>query len=126
MKVAANRGEILVKFSSQESDAIFRFLKVVATNVVTDYVRNREAARRSVRKTVALDPALRVSTAAPALEGERRLLLLEIDGILKKRRGPSSARDRYVFWLYYRYGLTAKDIGSLVNLGLGTKGVETV
>jgi len=34
-------------------------------------------------------------------------------------------RDRTIFWLYYRQGLTAKEIGALPSIGLSLKGVES-
>jgi DNA-directed RNA polymerase specialized sigma24 family protein len=39
--------------------------------------------------------------------------------------GQNLERDRRVFWLYYRVGLTANAIASLPAIGLSTKGVES-
>jgi RNA polymerase sigma-70 factor (ECF subfamily) len=116
---------LLAKFIHQESDAIFRFLKVVATNVVTDHARNGEAACRSLKATVRLEPDM--GRTETHIASEQRLLLEQIDGILGRRlQGKSSARDRCIFWLYYRHGLTAGEIGSLDHIRLGKKGAESV
>jgi RNA polymerase sigma-70 factor (ECF subfamily) len=34
-------------------------------------------------------------------------------------------RDRALFWLYYRQGFTAEEIGRLTAIGLTAKGVES-
>jgi RNA polymerase sigma-70 factor, ECF subfamily len=34
-------------------------------------------------------------------------------------------RDRTIFWLYYRQGMTAKEITGLPGIGLSLKGVES-
>jgi hypothetical protein len=38
---------------------------------------------------------------------------------------PHLERDRKLFWLYYRVGLTADAIAGLPSIGLSTKGVES-
>jgi RNA polymerase sigma-70 factor (ECF subfamily) len=58
---------------------------------------------------------------------ERDLLIGQIDRILAKQlREPFAKRDRSVFWLYYRQGLTSKAIASLPGIGLTSKGVEAM
>jgi RNA polymerase sigma-70 factor (ECF subfamily) len=57
-------------------------------------------------------------------ETEWRLLLRDIDDFLKKP--PVSERDRQIFWLYYRQGMSAKEIAALSSLSLSVKGVESV
>jgi RNA polymerase sigma-70 factor, ECF subfamily len=54
----------------------------------------------------------------------RSLLLSEVDKALQA--AGASERDRAIFWLYYRDGLTAAAIASLKSLGLSTKGVESL
>ena len=57
-------------------------------------------------------------------ELEWQLLLRDIDDLLKKP--PTSERDRQIFWLYYRQGMSAKEIAALASLNLSIKGVESV
>jgi RNA polymerase sigma-70 factor (ECF subfamily) len=129
LKISANRGELLQRFVVQDAEAVYPYLKVVAVNLVNDYCRSQEAARRRASLTVPLKTEeMRAESARDtAAEIERTLLFGEIDRILGKQlRGPSAVRDRSVFWLYYRQGLTAKAIASVPGVDLSTKGVETL
>jgi RNA polymerase sigma-70 factor (ECF subfamily) len=40
--------------------------------------------------------------------------------------GPDRERDRTIFWLYFRQGMSTREIASLPGIGLGTKGVGSV
>ena len=40
--------------------------------------------------------------------------------------GPDQERDRMIFWLYFRQGMSTKEIASLPTVGLGAKGVGSV
>ena len=51
----------------------------------------------------------------------------EIDDHLKRTlTGPDQERDRMIFWLYFRQGMSTKEIASLPAIGLSTKGVGSV
>jgi RNA polymerase sigma-70 factor (ECF subfamily) len=53
--------------------------------------------------------------------------LYEIDEHLKRSlSGSDQERDRMIFWLYFRQGMSTKEIASLPTIGLGTKGVGSV
>ena len=55
------------------------------------------------------------------------VFLNEIDEHLKRcLTGPDRERDRMIFWLYFRQGMSTKEIASLPTIGLGTKGVGSV
>ena len=55
------------------------------------------------------------------------VFLNEIDEHLKRcLAGPDQERDRMIFWLYFRQGMSAKEIAFLPTIGLGTKGVGSV
>jgi DNA-directed RNA polymerase specialized sigma subunit len=55
------------------------------------------------------------------------VFLNEIDEHLKRcLSGPDQERDRMIFWLYFRQGMSTKEIASLPAIGLGTKGVGSV
>jgi hypothetical protein len=52
--------------------------------------------------------------------------LQEVNAALSRvAAGPHLERDRKLFWLYYRVGLTADEIAGLPSIGLSTKGVES-
>ena len=40
--------------------------------------------------------------------------------------GPDQERNRTIFWLHYRAGLSARAIAELPGMGLTTKGVESI
>jgi RNA polymerase sigma-70 factor (ECF subfamily) len=53
--------------------------------------------------------------------------LSQIDEHLKHcLSGPDQKRDRTIFWLYFRQGMSTREIASLPGIGLGTKGVGSV
>jgi DNA-directed RNA polymerase specialized sigma24 family protein len=56
-----------------------------------------------------------------------QLFLSEIDEHLKRSlTGPDKERDRTIFWLYFRQGMSTREIASLPGIELGTKGVGSV
>ena len=56
-----------------------------------------------------------------------RILLREIDEHLKHcLTGPDRERDRTIFWLYFKQGMSTKEIASLPTIGLTAKGVGSV
>jgi len=58
---------------------------------------------------------------------ERAVLLQEITRHLEVCvAGPDQERNRQIFWLHYRAGLSARSIAELPGIGLTTKGVESI
>jgi RNA polymerase sigma-70 factor (ECF subfamily) len=126
LKLCANRCRILRDFRPQSPEAIFGFLKTVAFNVTLDHFRGGMAEKRgSGQRDVALDTY--AGSAVAGGEGlpevEREILLREIEENLPSDASP---RDRQIFWLYYRHGMTTRAIASIPGLGLTQKGVESV
>ena len=66
-----------------------------------------------------------VSDAKATAAVEWPSLIAQLDGLLKLYPGTVSARDRNLFWLYYRQGLTAEAISRIPAIGLSAKGVES-
>ena len=126
LKLCANDSRALRKFETLHENALFGFLKVIASNVVQDHFRQLGSKRGAgSRPTLALEST--DQTGASRSLAERRLLLSAIDKALKTlSQQPNFERDRAVFWLYYRQGLTAKEISSQPGIGLTQKGVESV
>ena len=55
------------------------------------------------------------------------VFLSEIDDHLKRSlTGPDQERDRMIFWLYFRQGMSTKEIASLPAIGLSAKGIGSV
>jgi len=108
----------LREFRAQHDEAIFGYLKVIATSVALDHFRARATHKR--RGEVADDGSgLEASTSPAAIEQSALLLQLEAHVAANE-----SERDRAIFALYYRQGFTARDIAAVPGLGLSQKGVE--
>lgn len=131
LKLCVDRGRLRT-FESAHPDAIYSYLKVFTANLVRDYFKSLRSMRSggtSVKVSVDADEhgALALGTERPRELLEREVLLREIDAYLRTTlAGPHALRDRKIFWLYYRSGLTACAISALPGIELTTKGIETV
>lgn len=106
-------------FRAQHDEAIFGYLKVIATSVALDYFRSRSThKRRGEIEDDGTHPEAITSSATI----EQSALIQELD---QRLAATESERDRAIFWLFYRQGYTARDIASMPNLGLTQKGVES-
>jgi RNA polymerase sigma-70 factor (ECF subfamily) len=132
LKLCADRFLVLQNFRSAHADAIFGYMKVFTANLVHDYFKAARSKKRggaAVTRSVdgeetsfQFEPSM--SSAATI---ERSVLLREVESCLKLvAQGADGARDRRIFWLYYRVGLPASEIAALPNIELNTKGVESV
>jgi len=130
MKICANRCRILREFKPQSEDSIFGLLKTVAFSVTQDHFRGGLAAKRGAGgRESSLDRY--AESAVAGCEGlpevEREVLLGQIDDFLAGEGGGGSCeRDRQIFWLYYRHGMTSRAIAAISRIGLTQKGVESV
>jgi RNA polymerase sigma-70 factor, ECF subfamily len=116
IKFSANRAKVLREFQPRYPGAVFGYVRVIAANVVHDHFKSRQG-RHSDQSPLPNDVAAQDET-------EWKMLLREIDDLLKQP--PVSARDRQIFWLYYRQGMSAKEIAALSSFSLTVKGVESV
>jgi RNA polymerase sigma-70 factor (ECF subfamily) len=122
---------LLRDFAVQHPEAILGYLKKTAANVTHDHFRHGHTQSSGGDKphvsTSDVDPE-----AGKEIDGsEERIafgvFLNEIDQHLKlSLTGPDRERDRMIFWLYFRQGMSAKEIASLPTIGLGAKGVGSV
>lgn len=128
LKICADHARILRGFEPRHEDSIFGLLKTVAFSVTHDHFRRRLAVvRGGGQASQQLDDYL--ENAAGCREGEmpadRRILLEQIGGFLHSNPEVTS-RDRTIFWLFYRQGMTGREIASIPSTGLSQKGVEAV
>ena len=129
LKLCADDCRLLRTFHATHEDAIYGFVKVLTANLVHDHFKATRSKRRGGNSQTA---SLEAEASAPpsALgsveEIERGVLLREIDTCLRSMdKGAHAERDRRVFWLYFRAGLSANAIADLPSIGLSTKGVES-
>jgi len=129
LKLCANNFKALRDFEFHHENALFGFLKKVASNVVEDYYRGSHSQKRgSGRQEEDIEEVRNVVPANPRMDQpvEREILLGEIKQYLAEQAAePNFVRDYTIFWLYYQQGLTAKAISQLPGIGLGIKGVES-
>src|SRR5215467_13597782 len=131
LKLWEDNCRLLRDFAMQNPDGILGYLKKVAANTTHDYFRHG-------RSQSAGGSRAHVSTSDVDVEAGKevhgsqdriafQILLNQIDEHLKGHlTGPDQERDRTIFWLYFRQGMSTKEIGSLPTIGLGPKGVGSV
>ena len=132
LKLCAGNFRILRIFKSHHPDAFYGYLRVVTANIAHDHFKAAHSAKRG-SGTVEVAADAQITSAADTFatgvgvkSSERGILLREVDAVLKRlAAGPHLERDRRVFWMYYRVGLTARAIAALPSIGLSTKGVES-
>jgi RNA polymerase sigma-70 factor (ECF subfamily) len=131
LKLWEDNCRLLRDFAIQHPEAILGYLKKVAANATHDYFKHAHSQSSGGEK-----PHLSTSDVDPEagneIQGSQEriafgVLLKEIDDYLKRSlKGPDQERDRMIFWLYFRQGMSTKEIASLPTIGLGAKGVGSV
>lgn len=131
LRLCTNNCRVLRNFSPHHDGSFYGFLKVLTMNVAQDHFKRARTAKRggNVHQSTALEADEESMQADPSGSpdaGERGILIKEIDGLLLElATGPYRERDRRIFWLYYRAGLTALAISRLPSIDLSVKGVES-
>jgi RNA polymerase sigma-70 factor, ECF subfamily len=130
LKLCEDNRRILREFEDRGNNSFLKLLRMVTASVGTDYFRKARAGKRGGwNQPVSLEPhspALEVQDAKAISAVEWPSLMAQLDGLLLGNPKLISPRDRSLFWLYYRQGLTAKAIADIPGLGLSAKGVESV
>ena len=122
---------LLRDFAIQRPEAILGYLKKTAANATHDYFKHGHS-----QSSGGDNPHVSTSDVEPEagkeVDGSEEkiafgVFLNEIDEHLKQcLTGPDQERDRMIFWLYFRQGMSTKEIASLPTIGLGAKGVGSV
>ena len=122
---------LLQEFATQYPEAILGYLKKTAANVTHDHFRHAQSQSGGGAQphvsTADVDPEIddEAHGAQDAIRFE--VFVREIDEHLRRcLSGPDQERDRMIFWLYFRQGMTNREIASLPGIGLGPKGVGSV
>lgn len=129
MKLCLNDFRALRQFIFHHENSVYGFLKVVASNVVRDHFRAISSGiRGGGADHIPLECVLATANAGNSQRSSEQQTLLEsIDKCLRTSADRfSSARDQVIFWLYYREGLSAREISQLPWTKLSAKGVESV
>ena len=131
LKLCADDFRLLRHFEQQHPGAFVGYIKVVTANVVRDHFKASHTQKRGSGRLERFEDDL-VPVAAEDSFGsprsiERAVLIKQIAGHLEVCvAGPDQDRNRRIFWLYYRAGLSARAIADLPGIGLSAKGVESI
>jgi RNA polymerase sigma-70 factor (ECF subfamily) len=121
LKLCANDCAMLKRFKSKHPNAFLGYLKVVTANLIIDIIRPLPDPKKIVEMTEIIPGPHFEAEAA-----EREIFFNRIDKILRQRgNGPQEEKERAIFWLYFRQGMTAKEIASIPGMKLTVKGVES-
>jgi len=129
LKLCEDDRRILREFEDRGNNSFEKFLRVITASVATDHFRRLRAGKRGGQvHSISLEPHLQaddVSDPKATDAVQWPTLIAQIDGLLRLYPESVSGRDRYLFWLYYRHGLTAEAISRIPVVGLTAKGVES-
>src|SRR5947208_2656397 len=122
---------LLRDFAIQRPEAILGYLKKTAANATHDYFKHGHS-----QSSGGEEPHVSTSDVEPEAGKQAHgsqekiafeVFLNEIDEHLKCcLTGADQERDRMIFLLYFRQGMSTKEIASLASVGLSAKGVGSV
>lgn len=126
-KLFADNKAALKRFRAAHPGSLIAYLRAVAASVALDELSSRNAQKRGGQYhhdslSGADTPAANHSAAT---QMDRQVVIKEIADFLASNTGIAD-RDTWIFWLYYRHGLTARAISEIQSLNLSQKGVEAV
>jgi RNA polymerase sigma-70 factor (ECF subfamily) len=129
LKLCEDDRRILREFEDRGSDSFLKLMRTITTSVGVDYFRRVNAEKRGGRRDDIslrsdIEPDLVIDSRLEAAL-ERRSILGQLDGLLRLFPETVSVRDRNLFWLHYRHGMTAEAISRIPVLKLSPKGVES-
>jgi RNA polymerase sigma-70 factor (ECF subfamily) len=130
LKLCGDNFRLLQNFSEHHPDAFLGYLQVVTANVVRDHFKSSHAQKRGNDRIQDVPDhfvcAADEDSAGSPKAVERAVLIREIQSCLDECLvGLDRERNKRIFWLHYRAGLSASAIASMPGIGLSTKGVET-
>lgn len=129
VKLCEDDRRILREFDDRGNDSFLKLLRMITASVGTDYFRRSRAEKRGGRVTTIHIKASIADNEISDIRDQNAVqsatLMAQLDGLLRKYPQSVSPRDRNLFWLYYRQGMTADAISRIPAIGLSAKGVES-
>ena len=131
LKLWEGGNRLLRDFAIERPEAILGYLKRTAANATHDYFKHGHS-----QASGGGNPHVSTTDVEPEagkdVDGSEEkiafgVFLNEINEHLSRcLTGPDQERDRMIFWLYFRQGMSTKEIASLPTIGLSAKGVGSV
>jgi RNA polymerase sigma-70 factor (ECF subfamily) len=131
LKLWEDNCRLLRDFAVQHPEATLGYVKKIAANVTHDHFKHghsQSAGGDNLHvSTSDVDPEAGREVYGSQEKIAFEIFLKELDGHLKHGlAGPDQQRDRMIFWLYFRQGMSNKEIASLPTIRLSAKGVGSV
>lgn len=123
LRLCTEEWRLLRNFRSRGDGSIYGFMKTVARTVALDYFKAQYSDKRGARVLSRANFERTLRSAARRESVEDQILVGEIDRRLDHIARTS--RDKQIFLLYYRHGLTTKAIAEILGTNLSQKGVES-
>src|SRR5215469_10072953 len=127
LKLCVHHFRLLREFDHRHPNAFLGFIQVVARNVARDYCKRKRIEDGLEPLPEGYAPGLNFKGSDEHTIIERKLLIEEVgrhvDVCVK---GPDEVRNRRIFWLRHRAGLSAAEIARLPGIKLTHKGVESL
>ncbi|HEU4415273.1 MAG TPA: RNA polymerase sigma factor [Candidatus Angelobacter sp.] len=122
LKLFAHDRKALRSIRNAHENTIFGYLKVVAGNTARDHFRSPKNKIEEIEATDLVVP--------PSPDGWDRISFNRLKDKIQERLDRLSSSETYqrdvsIFWLYYEQGYSAKEVASIPQIGLTTKGVES-
>jgi RNA polymerase sigma factor (sigma-70 family) len=134
LKLVENRCTVLKRFSGKAEDDLMAYLAVIARSVVRDHFRRLRAQKRGPWTASIISPEASEQMGKPGAlprawqnSMEQAILAKELEHVsLETIRIYSGdpGRDRLIFHLYFKDGLSTAQIAACEGVGLSKTGIE--
>jgi len=117
LKLLDDNCKALRTFKAQHENSIYGYLQVMASNITQDYLRKLDAKKRDTRIEQDIEelPPDLISDSSATREAEHRTEIRQVEERLKKI---TTGTEQEIFWLYNRWGLTAKEISQIFQMNI--------
>jgi RNA polymerase sigma-70 factor (ECF subfamily) len=128
--LCADGFRLLCDFVEEYPSSLDALVRVVAANLTQDYLRAQNAKKRGGDShQVPHDSRALAQIPSPygheAIELNRQLKTIDATLQGNQEHQIQSARDRAIFWLHFRLGMSANAIARMPTFQLTSKGVES-